>query len=201
MTPRALRLLDALVAVWVVAWIVLALFVAREIRDLRDLSTTVVEAGAATEVTGRAVGALANLPYVGDEIERAGERAAEAGRSAQESGRSSRESTETLSILLGLAIALVPTVPVLALYAPVRVRRMRDVRAVRRALATRGADPTFEEFLARRAAQHLPYHRLRELSGNPWRDLEAGRYTALAEAELQHLGLDASALRAPRPPA
>jgi hypothetical protein len=195
LTPRTVRILDALVAFWVVAWVVLALFVARGIRDLRDLSTTVAEAGIAIEATGRAVESLAGLPYVGDDIEQAGGRTAEAGRSAQESGRSSRESTETLSILLGLAIALVPTVPVLTLYAPVRIRRIRDVHAVGRVLAASGGDPTFEEFLARRAAQRLPYHRLREVSANPWRDLDAGRYSELAKVELQHLGLETSALR------
>ena len=38
-----------------------------------------------------------------------------------------------------------------------------------------------DEFLARRAVQNLPYHRLRAVSENPWRDLEEGRYRALAD--------------------
>jgi hypothetical protein len=80
-------------------------------------------------------------------------------------------------------------VPIVTLYAPFRISRRRDLRAIRRAARQAGGDPGFEEFLARRAAENLPYHRLREVTPNPWRDLEEGRYQALAEAELRRLGL------------
>jgi len=83
----------------------------------------------------------------------------------------------------------VPTLPLLVLYAPLRLGRVPEARAIRRALARAPGDPLFEQFLARRAAQHLPYHRLREVSENPWRDIQTGNYGPLADAELRRLGL------------
>src|SRR6266508_4939939 len=63
---RLIRALDVAVAVWVVAWIVLALLVGREVRDLRELSDTVVVAGIAVEETGDLVESLGSVPFVGD---------------------------------------------------------------------------------------------------------------------------------------
>jgi hypothetical protein len=52
---------------------------------------------------------------------------------------------------------LVPTVPFVLIYVPLRVTRVRERRAVRRATRTSGYDAAFREFLARRAAEHLSY--------------------------------------------
>ncbi len=172
------------------AWILLAFAIAREVRGLGELSDTVDVAGVATEETGRAVRLLERLPFVGEDLDRVGVRAEEAGASARASGRSSRESIEDLSILLGLAIALLPILPALALYLLFRIGAAREAAAVRRGLRDVGDDPLFREFLARRAVQHLPYRRLRKVSVNPWRDLEAGDHAALARAELERLGIE-----------
>jgi hypothetical protein len=43
--------------------------------------------------------------------------------------------------------------------------------------------------------ENLPYHRLRAITPNPWRDLETGRHSDLAEAELGRLGLRREARR------
>jgi hypothetical protein len=80
-------------------------------------------------------------------------------------------------------------VPLLALYAPLRTARIREVRAVRRALGESRGDPVFEQFLARRAAERLPYCRLRLISPDPWHDLATGHYERLAAAELRRLDL------------
>jgi hypothetical protein len=45
------------------------------------------------------------------------------------------------------------------------------------------------EFLAHRATENLRYHVLRDVTHDPWGDLEAGRHEALAEAELAWLGI------------
>ena len=42
---------------------------------------------------------------------------------------------------------------------------------------------------ARRAADVLPWDRLRVISADPWRDIANGEYRALADAELARLGL------------
>jgi len=80
-------------------------------------------------------------------------------------------------------------VPVVGLYVPLRVSWDRDVRAALKALRESGDDPTFREFLARRAAERLPFHQLVDVSSDPWRDLERGHYDALSRAELRRLGI------------
>jgi hypothetical protein len=188
-TSPMVRVVDLLVVAWVVTWIVLGVVIGREVRNLRRLGDTVVKAGLAVEETGRAIGSLSGLPFVGPRIREVQGRIETAGRSAVTSGRESRQSAQDLGLLLGLSIILIPTVPLLALYGPARVSWALDVRSVRRSLRVAGDDPVFHEFLARRAAQHLPYHRLRDVSPNPWRDIEDGRYELLAAAELRRLGL------------
>jgi len=186
---RLIRALDAAVAVWVIAWVVLALLVGREVRDLRQLSDTVVVAGVAIEETGDLVDSLGSVPFVGGRVGEVAERVRTAGRSAQASGRDSRDSTENLSILLALSIGLIPTLPLLGLYMPLRVTWTREARAVRRALAAGSADPVLKEFLARRAVLNLSYEELRAVSTDPFRDLEEGRFDELAARELERLGL------------
>ena len=115
-----------------------------------------------------------------------------AGDSAVRSARESHGSVNTASVLLGISLAAIPSVPVLLLYLPQRVSLGRERREIRRALA-RGGDPALEAMLARRALFTLPYHRLRAVSQSPEADFEAGRHAELAAAELWRLGL-----RAPR---
>jgi hypothetical protein len=186
---RLIRLLDVAAFVWVALWIVLAVFVGREVRDLRELSDTVVSAGAAVEQTGGLVRTLGNVPFLGAQVSDVAKQVEEAGKSAQVSGRDSRDSTENLSVLLALSIALIPTLPLLGLYLPLRWAWMNDARAVRRALKRAPADPMLIEFLARRAISNFPYDRLLAVSPQPFRDLEEGRYDSLARLELDRLGI------------
>ena len=131
---RLIRLLDVVAVLWVVLWVVLALLVGREVRNLRELSDTVVTAGVAVEETGGLVRNLGSIPFVGGQVSTVADQVEEAGRSAQASGRDSRDSTENLSVLLALSIALIPTLPLLGLYLPLRWAWTNDARAVRRAL-------------------------------------------------------------------
>jgi hypothetical protein len=186
---RLIRVLDVAAIVWMATWIVLGFLVAREVRHLRELSDTVVVAGVAVEETGDLLASLEGVPFVGSQVGDVAERVREAGRSAQASGAASRDSTQNLSVLLGLSIGLIPTLPLLGLYAPLRVAWTRETRAVRRALAARPSDPVLTEFLARRAVATLPYHELQAVSPDPFRDLEEGRFEALADRELERLGL------------
>ena len=197
-TRRAVWIADGLVVVWIGVWIWLGIAIGHEVSNLTTLSDTVVTAGQAVEQTGRALQSLEQLPFgVGDRIAGVERQITAAGQSAVASGQQSRHSVEDLAVLLTVAIAVIPSVPVLAVYVPVRVSRLKDVRTVRRAARRASGDPAFVEFLARRAAENLPYHRLREITANPWRDLEEGAFGPLARAELNRLGLDRLARRLP----
>ena len=109
----------------------------------------------------------------------------EAGRAAQEQARDSGSSVRKASILLGLAVWLVPTLPLLLIYGPVRVARGRDTRALRLLVLDHPNDPDLDRLLATRALAHLPYRRLRAM-GAPWAD---GDHRALADAELAREGV------------
>ena len=186
---RLVRALDLGAVAWMALWIVLAVLVAREVNDLRSLSTTVVRAGVAVEETGALVRTLGSVPFVGERVAEVADRVEEAGRSAQASGEDSRDSTRDLSLLLGLSIGLIPTLPLLGLYVPLRLAWMRERRAVQRALRRAADDPRLTEFLARRAAANFSYDQLLGASENPYEDLAAGRYEALAALELERLGI------------
>lgn len=191
---RAMRVVDVLIACWIVAWAVVGLLAAHEIRSLQTLSETMVKSSTALDQAGRAIETLGAIPLVGEGPKRLGQQVRDTAATVRESGRISRQNIRNLSVLLAIAIVGIPITPVLFTYAPFRLRRNRELKAIRRSLATPGGDPGLEEFLARRAVQHLPYYVLRAVSDRPWQDLEHGRYQPLAAAELRWLGLPPGAL-------
>jgi hypothetical protein len=199
-SARLIHVLDAAVLVWVAAWITLALLVGREVRDLRELSDTVVVAGIAVEDTADLVDSLGSIPFVGDRVGNVADQVRAAGRSAQASGQDSRDSTENLAVLLALSIGLIPTLPLLGLYAPLRISWTREARAVRRAVAVDPSDPVLLRFLANRALLNLPFQEVTAVSPDPFRDLDEGRVESLANRELRRLGLNPSTVSAAAEP-
>jgi hypothetical protein len=184
-------LLDVLLIAWVAAWIVMGVWVSREVRGLSVLSDTLDRSAAAVEQTARALEPLGRIPFVGEQIRQLAEQARQAAASARASARASRDRADRLATLLGVSVALAPSAPIALLYIPLRARRLREMATLRTTLRRHRdrADPALEEFLARRASQRLPFHRLMAITPNPWRDIEEGRYGALAEAELRRMGL------------
>jgi hypothetical protein len=172
-TPVPLRLLDAAVLVWVAAWIVI----------------------------GGSMRSLGSVPLIGGQLRTDGEELQQAGAQAVTSAASAESATGTLSVLLALAVALLPSIPVLALYVPVRVARAREATSVRRALRLHGSDPQFQVFLARRAMQKLSYDSLQSVAGTRWPHLDDGELGELARLELQRLGIDPRTLPSPLKPA
>ncbi|HZD02686.1 MAG TPA: hypothetical protein VFA46_21590 [Actinomycetes bacterium] len=189
-----MRVVDVLVVCWVIAWAVVGLLAAREIRSLQTLSQTMVKSSTALDQAGRAIEVLGAIPLVGEGPKQLGLQVRDTAASVGDSGRTSRTNIRNLSVLLAIAIVGIPITPVLFTYAPLRLRRARELKAIRQSLATPRGDPGLQEFLARRAVQHLPYYVLRAVSDRPWHDLEHGHYRPLAEAELRWLGLPPGAL-------
>ena len=181
LSARAMRRLNVALAIWAALWIGIAAYTAYEVAALRTLSHTVVKAGVATESTGHALAAVGHIPFVGGRISQLAAQTVAAGASARASGASTATTIDQLAVLLGIAIALIPTVPLLALYVPLRLGWRRDRNAVRNAVARWDGEPELEAYLAQRAVTYLPYEALRDGS---WSDGE------LAAAELRRLGLD-----------
>ena len=186
---RTIRALDFALAAWVAVWVVLGVWTGLEMRQLKRLSDTVVASSEVLHETAEVLRTLQDLPVVGERVGDAEQAVGKAAESARSSGRASRNTIDVLSVLLGVSIVLIPTIPFVGLYVPMRIAWAREVRAVRSAMAEAGDDRTFREFLARRAAENLGYHQLREVETNPWRALEEGRFDGLSEAELRRLGI------------
>jgi hypothetical protein len=184
-----IRTLDVVVLAWVIAWIGMGLYVGRDIRQLTQVSGTAAKTGRALGDVSGSLQRLAKLPIVGAQVAPLTQRTQDEARSIEETSQATDTSIRQLSILLGIAVAVAPTVPLLALFVPLRISQEREARAFRRAVRRRADDPVFEEFLARRAAENLPYHRLRAISADPWRDIRRGDVRPLADAELRRVGV------------
>lgn len=194
---RALALLDAGVAAWVVLWIAMGGAVAGQVRGLRQLSGTATQVGAALQQTGQAVESLGDVPILGDRVGRTGRQIDAAGASTIESGRTSRSSIRNLSWMLWVFLAVIPTVPVLVLYLPLRLMAVRERRALQRLVDEHGADPVLRRVLAQRALLTLPYQQLLGRGGtDPFADPGGPQMRALADAELARMGVRAKDLAA-----
>jgi hypothetical protein len=113
-------LADFAVVVWAALWAGLAVAVYYEVHGLRDVSDTLVQTGRAVDSTGKALQAVAGVPFVGGKVSGYADEVRRAGRSAVKSGRSSRKHIDKLSILLAVVTGVVPTVPVIAAYVALR---------------------------------------------------------------------------------
>ena len=196
---RAVLLTDALALAWVLLWILLGLVVADAVRELTGLTDGFATIGGSLGDAADAVAAI-ELPLVGGGLDGATESLRGAGRDVAASGESSRATIERTATVLGLAVALVPSLPLVIGYLPPRLGRAGEARALRRLLRDGDGDPALDRFLAHRAAEALSYRELRRISPKPWRDLEEGRYEALADAELDRVGVRRPLSRATPPP-
>lgn len=189
LTHRRRHLVTTALALWVVIWLVVGLVTAVQIRRLTEVSDSLVESGVALDTAGAALQSVARLPVIGGDAGRFGDQVRDTAEEIQRAGASSRDTVRLVSLLLGAALVLIPIVPVIGLYAPLRLSLARQRRAVARALAQTEPDPRLEEFLAHRAVQTLPYDTLRQVSADPWGDIRRRSYRHLANAELTRLGL------------
>lgn len=186
---RRRHLVTAFISVWVLVWVVVGVFTGLQVHKLTEVSDSLLQSGKALDTAGSALQAVGGLPVVGERAEGFGDEVRTTAEEVQRAGASSRETVQSVSILLGLALVLVPVVPVVALYAPLRVSLARQRAAVARALRQSEQHLRLEEFLANRAVQNLPYDTLSQVSADPWGDLERRAYRQLANAELTRLGL------------
>ncbi len=180
---------DLLLVAWTVVWIwagrvvhdtTAALAVpGRKLADAGDgLSGYMSEAGERA----------ADIPVVGDSLRSPFDGAGSASRRLAEAGRDQQEAVLDLALLLGVVVAAVPILLLVAVWLPGRVR------FVRRATAARGlidADADIDLF-ALRALATQPMHVLARISDDPagsWRRRDETVVRALAAVELRDSGL------------
>jgi hypothetical protein len=189
LSARSVRWLDAGAIVWIVVWIALGVLIWHDISAQAQLSTNVIKMGTAVKDTGRALGAIGGLPLVGGQIGSFADRIGKIGAEVEASGRDSRGSIRRTAVVAGLGVAILPAALVLLLYLPARLRWRRYVGAIAAALPGGAGDPPFEEYLARRAVDALPWDTLRAVTPDPWGAIRRGECRVLADAELERVGL------------
>jgi hypothetical protein len=188
--PRhsTVRVIDGLVVFWVLLWVVVGGWAGATFWQLAGLGDTISNSGQALGTAGEALANVAEVPVVGDSV---ADLAAEVTATSAEviaSGQSFKSDLRLLSLLLGFAIAVMPTTPVLGFYLPLRWERHRDRASLRRALAEDVEPLGLDRFLAERAVSHLHYGESSAVSRDPYQDALSGS-RALADLELARLGL------------
>lgn len=186
---RTIAFMDAVAAFWLVFWLVVAGLTSVEIWSLSRLSDTAEVSAVAVDRAGQALQGLDELPLVGADSARLGTEIRAAAADITQSAAATREDVHQLSVLLGVAVFGIPASPVLGLYVPLRVRHRRDVAALRRRVRAERDDAALQAYLAQRALTHMTYDELLAVSPDPAGDLAQGRHAALADAELDRLGL------------
>lgn len=183
------RLFDGVLVAWLLLWLVVGGWTGVTLWQLAELGDTVTSSGRAIASAGEALESLEEVPVVGERPAELGRETLATGTEIQARGQEIKGQVRQLSILLGLAVALIPTTPVLGLYLPLRLSRRRETQALARSLRDHGDDPALDRFLAERALRTLPYDVVHGLVGDPVTAMEDGRTRPLADAELARLGL------------
>ncbi len=188
---RTLRRSDAAAAAWVVSWLVVGLAVAYEIWRFTALSDSTVESGQALARAGEGLSGLADVPVIGPRTGELGQQVSTTAGQIVTSGQEAGASIRGLSILIGLAVALIPAGSALALYLPYRRQRNRDTAAIVSALRRGGLSPRLVRYLAERAVARVPADIL--LTARDEADTGSGdEAQGLAKAELTRLGITMS---------
>jgi hypothetical protein len=189
MTAHKIRTLDVTIAVWIVVWVLLGFFVGRAIWDVGRIADPVIRNAASLSQTAAGFDRLRSVPLIGGALGGAVGGVTASADKARAEAQAVKDRIRSVAVVVGALLALGPILLALLFYLPLRLPWRRDVAAIRDALARDPSDPVLQRYLAERAMEGLRYDRLRELSDDPWSDLQAGRAERLAAVELARLGL------------
>lgn len=112
--------LAGLVATWVVLWLVVGAWTGYELWQLGDLGATVADSGRALDAAGTGLQSLEGIPVVGEQTAELGEQVRSNAQDIVAGAGEAQSRTRRLAVLLGLTVALVPSVPVLAVHLALR---------------------------------------------------------------------------------
>ncbi|HST80644.1 MAG TPA: hypothetical protein VLL08_02760 [Kineosporiaceae bacterium] len=182
-------LADGFLISWTGAWIVAGVWVNNLIEKLGLPGQKLQEGG--TSFAGnlnQLGGEVDQIPLVGDKLTGSFAEAADASTRLADTGRRIHEMAETLALVLGSAIAVVPIALALGIWVLTRLRWTR-----RAAIAARvRADPAGRDLLAMRALAGCSLKQLDALGSGvaqAWRQGDPAAVDALASLELDRLGL------------
>jgi hypothetical protein len=186
---RAARqlLADVLVLLWVVLVVDVGRAARALVERLQGPARTLTDAGESMRgVFDSAASTASRVPLVGDDLARALGPGSGAGESLARSGREQVEVVSSVAWGTAVVIVALGVLPVLAVWAPIR---LRYARAAGSAVRVRRTDTSL---LALRAMAHLPVRELLAVSPEPaaaWRRDDRAAVDGLAALELHSLGL------------
>ena len=128
--PRRRLFADALVVTWVVVWALAGYTAGRALDKLSEVTRSAEGASTAVIHTGESIRDV-DVPVVGAVFKTPGEQVIRAGRTARAQARAGSTKVHRASVLFGLLVWLVPTLPLLLLYSPLRMAAARETRALR----------------------------------------------------------------------
>lgn len=177
---------DALLLAWVSAWLQAGRWVGDQVQRLGTPPEQLGEAGRRIEDAAAGGGdAFSGIPGVGTATESLFERLGAGGTSLVDAGRTGQLVADRLALVLGLFVAAVPIVWLIARRVPARIRWAKEATAARRIRDLPGT----EDLFALRALAHAPLADLRKQEPDPMAAFRDGRTSGLAELELRRLGL------------
>jgi hypothetical protein len=180
---------DVLLALWVAVWVKLALVVHEATLALAVPGEQIERAG--TGLAGKlrdAGSSVGGIPLVGDDVRAPFDGAGDAADQIAAAGSAQVDAVHTLAFWLGLAVATIPILVLVAVYVPLRWRFVREATAGQRFMDS-GSDI---DLFALRAMANQPLHRLARVTDDPvraWRDGDPGVVRELALLELRDVGL------------
>ena len=195
MTHQRIVALDFLVIAWVLFCLMLGMAVTKRINHLGALGDGLVSAGDSVSGVGDWISGLQDIPLIGGSIGTVADKVDALGASTAQQGRNGKEAVWKAALGIGLLLTLLPTLPILAVWIPVRVGIERERASLR--VSLKENEPGVWEFLALQAADDMSFQELRKISADPWEDIRQGRYEALARVEIDRLGLALAAGEAP----
>ena len=160
------------------------------VQGLTVLGSGVEDAGLSVQNGfGSAAGAVEGIPLVGARLAGALEGAGRgSGGNVAALGHKGENKVHSLAVALGLLVFALPTILVLVVMVPSRVRQIRQLRAASAALVDMH-EPERRRLLAMRAAFGLSYLTLLGYTRDPLGDLAAERYDSLVAAALDEVGI------------
>jgi len=116
---------DIAVSLWVIACLGLAIWTAVSVHRLDPVGETLIVSSDALDEVSSALDQITNIPFVGDDIAKVGQRISDTARSARASGLEARSAIDSVAITLAIAIFAVAVIPPVVAYLAVRSTWMR----------------------------------------------------------------------------
>ncbi|HUQ78278.1 MAG TPA: hypothetical protein VM427_05335 [Patescibacteria group bacterium] len=181
---------------WVALWSVAAFRIHEAIAGFAEAGRALERGGVAIQAAGGQVGSsLEGLPLVGAGASDMARRAfTGAGEPFVFVGSEFVDLIALIARVLAVLVLGVAVVPWLSRYVPWRAARLAELRAATAAIRRspdRRPIESVEGILASRAFHRLSWEELLAYSPDPLGDFSAGRFAALARAELESAGLRA----------